>query len=631
MAESRAEIDTAAPFASVKDALNIFGEGSCTRRMASLEAELHLAHIELTKLKEQLAASENNKDLCTLNEQLHDESTCHLEEKENLQEDLFPAAEDGNDSWQAQLDAALEQQRNTDDQETVRKEIELLQAELDVVNREYASTAANLACALNDIQSLREGMQGLIDAKALAEGQAGHFSTVAEMSAKRVDELTKDLSAMEESLSKANESRMEAEREFRTTLAAESKRLAAVANNAAAEVANLDEKVKETEAKLVSAIADLEKMEQELSSTKEREQNALKAEARASAIQLEDTNAKLKKATEQETCLLASLASLKAELKNMSAELVNAKRETEDANARVEEVKNQSCAALETAALEEAKTKESLSSSMAALQQVTAQAEEAKAAAAEAIKDSVKLRQELEQAMAHTSTLESRLQAALMETEAARASEAMALQEIKYIKEKESTNRDNVQAGQEVTHSHEEYEVLTRKMHEAEELANKRVAAAIAQADAAKAVEREMQSKMDAARKLIECSQTAMREAIERAEAAEAAKSAVEGELRRWRDDGEQRRKAAVEAVIQAVSRNGAVKSNLANGSSKTLESTRSLSYAMSQNSNSTIIKDQEAPETLALALQHKFPGENKAKKNIFVTKFGPYFYKKIK
>ncbi len=38
-----------------------------------------------------------------------------------------------------------------------------------------------------------------------------------------------------------------------------------------------------------------------------------------------------------------------------------------------------------------------------------------------------------------------------------------------------------MQAGQEVTHSHEEYEVLTRKMHEAEQLANKRVAAAIAQ------------------------------------------------------------------------------------------------------------------------------------------------------
>jgi hypothetical protein len=67
--------------------------------------------------------------------------------------------------------------------------------------------------------------------------------------------------------------------------------------------------------------------------------------------------------------------------------------------------------------------------------QVTAQAEESKAAAAEAIKDSVKLRQELEQAMAHTTTLESRLQAALMETEAARASEAMALQEVCCLKQ----------------------------------------------------------------------------------------------------------------------------------------------------------------------------------------------------
>jgi hypothetical protein len=42
---------------------------SCVwQRIASLEVELHLVHIELAKLKEQLAAFENNMDLSTLNE-----------------------------------------------------------------------------------------------------------------------------------------------------------------------------------------------------------------------------------------------------------------------------------------------------------------------------------------------------------------------------------------------------------------------------------------------------------------------------------------------------------------------------------------------------------------------------------
>jgi hypothetical protein len=86
------------------------------------------------------------------------------------------------------------------------KEIKLLHVDIDVVNKEFASIAIGLACVLNDIQSLREDMQGLIDSKTLVERQARHFSIVAKMSTKRVDELTKDLSTMDKFLSKANES-----------------------------------------------------------------------------------------------------------------------------------------------------------------------------------------------------------------------------------------------------------------------------------------------------------------------------------------------------------------------------------------------------------------------------------------
>jgi hypothetical protein len=257
--------------------------------------------------------------------------------------------------------------------------------------------------------------------------------------------------------------------------------------------------------------------------------------------------------------------------------------------------------------------------------------------------------------------------------------------QITYIKEKASTNRETPQVGPEDTHTHEEYKAMTRKVQETDELANKRVAAAMAQvdfcvelhaslllcwspqwmclclhtehfshisslfemvsmsfcalpyptsivwlmqADAAKVMEKEMLGKMDAAKKLIESTQTAMRDAIQRAEAAESAKAAVEGELRRWRADGEQRRKACVEAPIQAVHSNGTVKGNLRNGSRKTFESTKSESYERSQNVNPITLKDRE---TLAQALQYKFPSEKVAKKSIFATKFGPYFSKKVK
>lgn len=64
------------------------------------------------------------------------------------------------------------------------------------------------------------------------------------------------------------------------------------------------------------------------------------------------------------------------------------------------------------------------------LKQVTTEAREARSAAAQAKQEAYARKQELEQALAHSSTLESRLLAAIKETEAARASEAFAVAEV---------------------------------------------------------------------------------------------------------------------------------------------------------------------------------------------------------
>lgn len=140
-----------------------------------------------------------------------------------------------------------------------------------------------------------------------------------------------------------------------------------------------------------------------------------------------------------------------------------------------------------------------------------------------------------------------------------------------------------------------------------------------------------MLGRMEAAKHLIDSSQVAMKQAIHRAEAAEAAKSAIEGELRRWRSESEQRRKAAVAAVVQVVGSNGggAGVSVVSNGDGPL--------YRKEGFTNESNVASQRGPrtprpkESLAQVLQYNFPSDEKAKKNTFSTKLGSYFSKKVK
>lgn len=76
-----------------------------------------------------------------------------------------------------------------------------------------------------------------------------------------------------------------------------------------------------------------------------------------------------------------------------------------------------------------------------------------------------------------------------------------------------------------------------------------KVAAAMAQVEAVRASENEAIQKMKTARREMEDMELATEEALKRAEMAEAAKKAVEGELKRWR---EKEQKKAAESVSSA-------------------------------------------------------------------------------
>jgi len=98
-----------------------------------------------------------------------------------------------------------------------------------------------------------------------------------------------------------------------------------------------------------------------------------------------------------------------------------------------------------------------------------------------------KCKEETEQAKVVVGTAKSRLQATIEGTKAAWASKTIALKAIKALNESKSAGGSSeLKYPSKVTLTLEEYYALSKKAHEAEELANCQVAVAMAQVDFAK-------------------------------------------------------------------------------------------------------------------------------------------------
>ncbi|CAM6037148.1 unnamed protein product [Sphagnum compactum] len=365
--------------------------------------------------------------------------------------------------------------------------------------------------------------------------------------------------------------------------------------------------------------------------------------ARSFAMQLEESNVKLKKAIEQEQTMSASLASLKAELNNTRTELAAVKEEGEaavaDVSAEMQLELSRANNLLEAATTAEAKAKESVARLNDALNQVTLEVDEAKAVAKKAAEEAETSKHKLEEAQAHTDTLQSQLQAVIMELEAVKASEAHALSQVKVRRENNmDIDAEGNEQGPEITLPREEYEALTRQVQEADELANKRVVAALAKVDAAKASELELQRKLDGAQNEAEVMRVALKQATQKVENAEAAKSAIEEMLRRGR--GERRTHAHhpggadggyIASPLHVLGDGRAYMNSPTPITSQNSSPLHPLFGDAHHVAATLPVPEERTSESLADILQSKVTPEEKAKKGRFSTKLGSYFNKKAK
>lgn len=547
------EIDTRAPFESVKAAVSLFGEvrfssdKSAARkpkapqaeRVLAKETELHLAQKELNKYKEQLSNAETTRV----------QALSELEKAKRTVEELTTKLDVINKSKQLAIQA-------TEDAKTRTKQLEggstneglgtdgPLKQELESAREQYAVALADLDAAKQELRKLKKDFETSLDMRLSAAQQEEESLHTTEANKEKANQLRSEIAEIQESLMHVKAATVQAHEEEAQILA--EKDVARTTYKQALE---------ETQKKLSSLRNDFdpaaydslkEKLEQtnsEIASMQKKIEDARARDLESVAVvstELDDAKEMLQKVAEEESSLRSLVESLKVELEAVKQEHNQLKEKDTETESIVGDlhVKLQKCKSeLEAAVAAESKATSASDDLMLALQQLSSESKNALQEAEMMQKSAAELREEAEKARVELAEAEQKLQLALKEAEEAKAAEASALDQIKQLSDRASAARaSSSESGANITISKEEFESISRKVEESEKLSEMKVAAAMAQVEAIRASENEAIKKLEAARKEMEEMELATEEALKRAEMAEAAKKAVEGELKRWRE-----------------------------------------------------------------------------------------------
>ncbi|KAL4562940.1 hypothetical protein LXL04_026971 [Taraxacum kok-saghyz] len=539
------EIDTAAPFASVKAAVTLFVEASpkpdtpvikksraIEESVLGKETQLHWILKDIDKHREYVKNAEATREKAL--KEL-DKANKTIQELTNM---LDAASESKNGSIQA-IEASDTRLQELEELKSTKKEAsdhEAWQETVDNERSQYKTAANQLIAAKQEFNNLKQDFDLALEAKLAAVQRAAEAQHAAELNRKKVKELSKDVVEMSVTLERVKFASGKAEDDYAKLVDENEIQLKSKKNANEETELKIQSLKKETE-DTVSLQKRLEETTGAVTVIEEqlKEVRAVDIELLKNAnSELDDAKKLLEETKGEEISLREAMESLKLEVEDVKKEVSisieeELNREKLQTDLEQMEVEFQQAVTEKTLATTEAEEIE------LKIREMLLEAEKARAEEDELKRQVEKLWREAQLSETEIHDAETNLEVAEKEVEEAQSAKELAndqMRERSCTKEVTNSDSDNM-----ILLSTMEFEALSKVAEEAVIEADTKVEGIMDEVETIRENERGILEKLEKSMEEQKEIEAGISEAVKSAKVADEARKTIESELRKWREE----------------------------------------------------------------------------------------------
>ncbi|KAJ4829066.1 hypothetical protein Tsubulata_004403 [Turnera subulata] len=400
-------------------------------RVLAKETHLHLAQRELNKLKDQAGNAETTEA----------QALAELEKARRTVEELtqkLKIVTESKDSAIKETEAAKNRAKQIEETKggISPKSDAARKKDLESARERYMTVFSELDTTKQELRKILQECDASLEAKSAAFNQAAEAETVAKVNVDKVSELSKEISALQETIGQLKLAALEAHQEQAKTFADKDIQRQSYKSSLEASTNKLLALKKEIDPELAKNLGkQLTETTEEIGMLKKQKENSKASDEDSVKVvtsELDGAKDSLQKVAEEESSLRSLVESLKLKLENVKkehAELKEKEAETESITGNLHLKLRKSKSELEAAIEEESKVRGVSEEMISTLQQLWLEAENARREAEEKKSKAEELKKVADATRIALEEAEKKLTVALEEAEEAKTAEAMALEE----------------------------------------------------------------------------------------------------------------------------------------------------------------------------------------------------------